>query len=101
MGSCRHAQNKSRSKGAPYEWRSERGTSAHSSGGTNLRGSCSANLHGSRGEEADLVEAAGELFTVGVFQDAVWADKGLQALRARGFAPDALSVIAKDTPETA
>lgn len=48
-----------------------------------------------------MVDAAGGLFTVGVFQDVAWADKGLQALRSHGFPPDVLSVIAKDSPEAA
>ncbi len=38
-------------------------------------------------------------FTVGVFQDAVWAAKGIDALRRQGFAAEDLTVIAKDTPE--
>ena len=46
-----------------------------------------------------MVEAP--LFTVGVFQDVAWAEKGLQALQAQGFAPEILSVMAKDSPESA
>jgi hypothetical protein len=42
-----------------------------------------------------------ELFTVGVFQDVDWAEKGLAALLEQGFSPDELSVIAKDSPEAA
>ena len=41
------------------------------------------------------------LFTVGVFQDVAWAEKALQALKAQGFAPEIISVIAKDSPEAA
>lgn len=48
-----------------------------------------------------MVEAAVGLFTVGVFQDIAWADKGLQALRSHGFPADALSMIVKDSAETA
>src|SRR5262245_63966123 len=55
---------------------------------------------GAKWQEATVVEAAADLFTVGVFQDVSWADKGLQALRAHGFPADALSLIVKDTPET-
>jgi hypothetical protein len=40
-------------------------------------------------------------FTVGVFQDVEWARRGLDALKAHAFAPEAVSVIAKDTPESA
>ena len=46
-----------------------------------------------------MIEAA--LFTVGVFQDVAWAENGLQALRAGGFAPDILSFVAKDSPDAA
>ena len=48
-----------------------------------------------------MIEASMGLFTVGVFQDVAWADKGLQALKAKGFAPEIISIIAKDSPEVA
>lgn len=48
-----------------------------------------------------MTEASSGLFTVGVFQDAVWAEKGLAALKAQNFSPDAISVIAKDSPDAA
>lgn len=48
-----------------------------------------------------MIETASGLFTIGVFQDLAWADKGLQALRAQGFPPDVLSLIVKDSPESA
>jgi len=35
-------------------------------------------------------------FTVGVFQDAAWAAKGLQALELAGFVPESLTILAKD-----
>jgi hypothetical protein len=38
-------------------------------------------------------------FTVGVFQDAAWATKGLQALTEAGFTSESISIIAKATPE--
>ncbi len=38
-------------------------------------------------------------FTVGVFQDVVWAEKGIEALMRQGFSPDALTIIAKAGPE--
>ena len=41
------------------------------------------------------------LFTVGVFQDIAWAEKGLQALKAQGFPAEAISVIVKDSPDAA
>jgi hypothetical protein len=40
-------------------------------------------------------------FTVGVFQDVAWAEKGIAALMRLGFAPGALTVIAKSSPEAA
>jgi hypothetical protein len=38
-------------------------------------------------------------FTVGVFQDVTWAEKGIDALVRHNFAPGDLSFIAKQTPE--
>ena len=35
-------------------------------------------------------------FTVGVFQDAVWADRGIDALLADGIEPEAITILAKD-----
>lgn len=46
-----------------------------------------------------MVEVDTGLFTVAVFQDAVWAGKGLDALRQAGFPPEAISILAKDTTE--
>jgi hypothetical protein len=40
-------------------------------------------------------------FTVGVFQDAAWARKGLEALRRADFVPESLTIIAKDGPDAA
>lgn len=39
-------------------------------------------------------------FTVGVFQDVSWAQRGIDALIRHGFAKESLTVLAKDTPET-
>ncbi len=38
-------------------------------------------------------------FTVGVFQDIAWAEKGVDALRAQGIAVEALSILGKASPE--
>ena len=38
-------------------------------------------------------------FTVGVFQDIAWAEKGVDALRRQGIAVEALSVLGKASPE--
>jgi hypothetical protein len=40
-------------------------------------------------------------FTVGVFKDVASAGAGIEALRRRGFAPESLTIIAKDSPEAA
>jgi hypothetical protein len=40
-------------------------------------------------------------FTVGVFQDIAWADRGVEALRRQGIAVDALSILGKASPEMA
>lgn len=42
-----------------------------------------------------------ERFTVGVFQDAAWAARGVEALRRHGFSPDVLSLLARHSPEAA
>ena len=38
-------------------------------------------------------------FTVAVFQDIAWAEKGVEALRKRGLAVEALSILGKASPE--
>ena len=48
-----------------------------------------------------MVQSPVGLFTVGVFQDVAWAAKGLDALKQAGFSPEALSILAKDTPDAA
>src|SRR5262245_24484669 len=40
-------------------------------------------------------------FTVGVFQNVAWAEKGLDALKQAGLPAESLSIIAKDSPEVA
>ena len=39
-------------------------------------------------------------FTIGVFQDAVWAERGLEALKQHKFPSEALSIIAKDAADS-
>ena len=48
-----------------------------------------------------MVEVETGRFTVGVFQDVAWAQKGIDALLGAGLPADALSIVAKDTPEVA
>jgi hypothetical protein len=40
-------------------------------------------------------------FTVGVFQDIVWAERGISALKAAGFPAESLSILGKDSPALA
>jgi hypothetical protein len=42
-----------------------------------------------------------DLFTVAVFQDASWAEKGIEALKRAGFPADALTVMSKEEPDAA
>ncbi|HJN46447.1 MAG: hypothetical protein CL477_09635 [Acidobacteria bacterium] len=42
-----------------------------------------------------------QCFTVGVFPDVEWAQRGLEALANKGFPSDALSLVSKETPEAA
>ena len=46
-----------------------------------------------------MIEVEVGRFTVGVFQDLAWATKGLDALKHAGFAPESLTILAKDSPE--
>jgi len=46
-----------------------------------------------------LTEGATGRFTIGVFQDAAWAAKGLSALKDAGFTPDMFSILAKESPD--
>jgi len=39
------------------------------------------------------------MFTVGVFQDVGWAERGIDALLRGGFSADVLTVLAKDTED--
>jgi hypothetical protein len=48
-----------------------------------------------------MVDAEAGLFTVAVFQDAVWAEKAVRALTQAGFVPASLSIVAKNTPDAA
>jgi hypothetical protein len=40
-------------------------------------------------------------FTIGVFQDAAWAERGIGALKAAGFPPESLTILAKASPALA
>jgi hypothetical protein len=47
-----------------------------------------------------MPQAEPTLFTVGVFKDLEWAERGIETLKARGFDAGALTILAKATPET-
>jgi hypothetical protein len=46
-----------------------------------------------------MSEVTTGLFTVGVFQDVAWASKGLDALKQAGFAPQSLTILAKESTD--
>jgi hypothetical protein len=48
-----------------------------------------------------MLDVATGRFTVGVFQDVAWAQKGIDALKRAGLPPEALSVMAKESAEVA
>jgi len=48
-----------------------------------------------------MVDVETGRFTIGVFQDAAWAQKGLDALKRAGFPAESISIIAKETAEAA
>jgi hypothetical protein len=48
-----------------------------------------------------MIDTSTGLFTVGVFQDVAWAEKGIRALQAQNFPSDALSFLARDSPDVA
>jgi len=48
-----------------------------------------------------MVEVEPGRFTVGVFQDAAWAAKGIAALIQAGLPPASLTILSKETPDAA
>jgi hypothetical protein len=48
-----------------------------------------------------MLDVAAGRFTVGVFQDVAWAQKGIDALKNAGLPAEALSIVAKETPDVA
>ncbi|MGB7219710.1 MAG: hypothetical protein WBD07_13005 [Vicinamibacterales bacterium] len=48
-----------------------------------------------------MVEVESGLFTVGVFQDVAWAQKGVDALKQAGFPAESLTILAKESAEVA
>ena len=48
-----------------------------------------------------MVDVETGRFTVGVFQDVAWAEKGLAALKQAGFVPESLTMLAKEGADVA
>jgi hypothetical protein len=48
-----------------------------------------------------MLDVAAGRFTVGVFQDVAWAQKGLDALKNAGLPAESLTVMAKESPDAA
>ncbi len=48
-----------------------------------------------------MIDVDSARFTVGVFQDLSWAQKGLEALMQAGLPPESLSIVAKESPDAA
>jgi hypothetical protein len=46
-----------------------------------------------------MVEVERGRFTVGVFQDLAWAERGVDALKKHGLASESLSILGKASPE--
>src|ERR1700682_418526 len=46
-----------------------------------------------------MIDVDAARFTVGVFQDVAWAQKGLDALTRRGIPAEALSIVARESAE--
>ena len=46
-----------------------------------------------------MVDVETGRFTVGVFQDAAWAEKGIAALKQAGLPAESLTILAKDGPD--
>jgi len=51
--------------------------------------------------EQGMAQVETALFTVGVFKDMAWAERGIDALKQQGFTADAMTVAAKASPEAA
>jgi len=48
-----------------------------------------------------MAQVESALFTVGVFMDIAWAERGIDALKQQGFAADRMTVAAKASAEAA
>src|SRR5688500_5210462 len=48
-----------------------------------------------------MIDVETARFTVGVFQDVAWADKGIDALKRAGLPSESLSILAKESADVA
>jgi hypothetical protein len=48
-----------------------------------------------------MAQVESALFTIGVFKDIAWAERGIDALKQQGFTPERMTVAAKASPEAA
>jgi len=46
-----------------------------------------------------MAQVESALFTIGVFKDIAWAERGIDALKEKGFAAELMTVAAKASPE--
>lgn len=46
-----------------------------------------------------MIEVDTGRFTIGVFQDIAWAERGVEALKKQGLAVESLSILGKSSPE--
>ncbi|MCX6552848.1 MAG: hypothetical protein NTY02_17910 [Acidobacteria bacterium] len=46
-----------------------------------------------------MAQVEATLFTVGVFKDISWAERGIEALKSKGFAPGSMTIVAKASPD--
>lgn len=51
--------------------------------------------------ESGMTQVEPALYTIGVFKDLAWAERGIGALTEQGFTVDHMSVAAKSSPEVA
>jgi hypothetical protein len=57
--------------------------------------------HGNFLHEVVMADVETGRYTIGVFKDVSSAERGIDALKRQGFSPEALSLLARETPESA
>src|SRR5581483_5924449 len=51
------------------------------------------------GAAASMIDVETGKFTVAVFQDIAWADRGIEALKRQGIALESISILGKASPD--